>query len=63
MTENVSISIEGETISARKCIKLLGIKIDNKLDYNEHISSICKKASFKLHALAQISHFINVHTL
>ena len=61
--ENLSISIEGETISARKCVKLLGIKIDNKLDFNEHICSIRKKASFKLHALARISHFMNVHKL
>ena len=59
--ENVSISIEGETISAREYVKLLGIKIENKLDYNEHICSICKKA--KLHVLARISHFVNVHKL
>ena len=24
------------------CVKLLGIKIDNKLDFTEHVSSICK---------------------
>ena len=61
--ENASISIQGEIISASNCVKLLGINIDNKLDYKEHISSICKKASLKLHALARISHFMNEHKL
>ena len=61
--ENASISIQGEIISASNCVKLLGINIDNKLDYKEHISSICKKASLKLHALARISHFVNEHKL
>ena len=43
-------------IKGNKTVKLLGIKIDNKLDFNEHISSIYKKASLKLHA---ISPYIN----
>ena len=60
---NISISIENETISASKCVKLLGVNIDNKLDYNEHISSIFKKVSLKLHALARIFRFMNEHKL
>ena len=32
--------------------KLLGIKIDTKLSFENHISSLCKTASQKLHALA-----------
>ena len=43
--EYVSISIEGETISASKYVKLPGLKIDNKLDNNEYVTSICKKAT------------------
>ena len=34
--------------------KLLGIKIDTKLSFENHVSSLCKKASQKLHALARI---------
>ena len=34
--------------------KLLGIKIDTKLSLENHVSSLCKKASQKLHALARI---------
>jgi len=39
--------------------KLLGVKIDCDLTFEEHISSICKKASAKLNALARISPYIN----
>ena len=40
-------------------MKPLGIKIDNQLDFNDHVSTIYKKASLKLHALARVSHFTN----
>ena len=45
--DEVSITLDKEVIK----VKLLGIKIDNKLDFNEHIYNIYKKASLKLHAL------------
>ena len=40
--------------------KLLGVKIDNKLYFESHISSLCKKASQKLHALARVVNFVNL---
>ena len=61
--EQVEIKIDGELISGRKWVKLLGVKIDNKLDFNEHVSSICKQTGIKLHALARISQFMNQHKL
>ena len=56
---DLSIDVEGETIICQKSVKLLGIKIDNQLKFNEHISSICKKVSLKLHALARVSGFMD----
>ena len=56
-------TIEGEIIRCKKSIKLLGINIDNKLCFNEHISKICKKVSLKLHALSRISHFLSTEKL
>ena len=46
-------------------MKLLGIKIKigHQLDFNDHVSTIYKKASLKLHALARVSHFINIDKL
>ena len=45
-------------IKNSKCEKLLGINIDNKLTFDEHVSSICSKASQKLHALARAGNFM-----
>ena len=61
--KDISISVDGYDIEAKKSVKLLGVKIDNKLDFNEHVSNICKKVSLKIHALARISHFINTDKL
>ena len=40
--------------------KLLGIKIDTKLSFENHVSSLCKKASQKLHALARIVNYMDL---
>ena len=55
----VSLKVDGETITCSNSVKLLGITVDNKLDFNEHVSLICSKVSKKLHALARISPFIS----
>ena len=33
--------------------KLLGVTIDSKLNFNEHIASLCKKTSRKVQAVAR----------
>ena len=48
--DEVSITLDKEVIRGNKTVKLLGIKIDSKLGFNEHISNIYKKASLNLHA-------------
>ena len=40
--------------------KLLGIKIDTKLSFENHVSSLCKKASQKLHALTRIANYVDL---
>ena len=37
----------------------MGTKIDNKLDFNEHVSSLCQKVSLKIHALARITDYMS----
>ena len=56
---NVSVIFGNETIEASTSVELLGIKIDNNLDLNEHVSNLCKKGSQKLHALARISRYLS----
>ena len=38
--------------------KILGVTIDNKLSFDEHIINICKTANKKLNALSRINHHI-----
>ena len=59
----ISVNIGNETISNRNSEKLLGITIDNNLNFTEHISTICKKVSLKLHALARISKLMSTEKL
>ena len=55
LTNAVSTNIEEFVINNSNDENLLGIKIDNKLWFENHASSLCKKASQKLHALARIA--------
>ena len=56
---DISTKVGCETSIGQKSVKLLGIKLDNKLDFNEHVTNVCKKANSKLHALARVSNFMN----
>ena len=40
--------------------KLLGINFDRELSFENNISSLCKKASQKLHALTRIVNYMNL---
>ena len=53
--KDLSLIIDNEVIECSESVKLLGVIIDNKLDFNEHVSKLCKKVSTKLHALARVS--------
>ena len=39
-------------------VKLLGIEIDDKLNFNHHINNICKSASNQLNALIRLKHLL-----
>ena len=40
--------------------KLLVVVIDRNLNFNEYVSSLCRKAGKKLSALARLSHFMSL---
>ena len=56
--KDLSLIIDNEVIECSKSVKLLGVTIDNRLDFNEHISKLCKKVSTKFDALARVSNFM-----
>ena len=41
-------------------ISLLGITIDKKLTFKQHIENLCRKAQYKLHALRRIRKFLTI---
>ena len=57
--DNTSIKVDQYEIFNSESEKLLGITIDNKLNFNQHVSTLCNKATQKLHALARVSHYMN----
>ena len=54
----VGIKLGDCTIDNSECEKLLGVKIDVNLNFNDHISDTCKKASKKISALARVTPFM-----
>ena len=43
--ELIKLEIESTKIEIKNTVKLLGITIDHKLNFEEHKSELCKKAS------------------
>ena len=54
------IQLGESVIKNTTCEKLLGIKTDNKLTFDEHVSDLCKKAANKLRALARVTSYMSV---
>ena len=52
------LNINDSTISSEDSITLLGIEIDNKLNFKNHISIICKKANRQLNAIGRIQNYV-----
>ena len=41
-------------------VKLLGVHIDSKLSFNDHVTSLCVKAGRKLTALTRIANLLSI---
>ena len=55
--DNIKLKINGSDIIPRKSVTLLGVEIDNKLSFNDHITTICKKAGNKINAMVELKIF------
>ena len=58
--ENVSMHTGPFEIISTNCEKLLGIKVDRRLNFNEHLDGIIKKTCRKINALSKITPFTNI---
>ena len=57
--KSVSIDIGESNVENKKEQKLLGVKFDSSLSFKGRITSLCKKASQKLNALARIVNYMD----
>ena len=55
-----SVNINGFEITNNTEEKLLGIKFDSKLSFENHVSSLCKKANQRFHVLTRIVNYMNL---
>ena len=61
--EDASIIVNNEIVEGSKSVKLLGVKVDNEMNFKEHLTNICNKVSAKIHALARISNLMEPEKL
>ena len=57
------INVNGKIIPCSHEVKLLGMTIDNELKFKKHIEDLCKKASYKIHALRRIRCYLTVENV
>ena len=50
----IPLTIDNQTIKSVPSVQLLGIHLDDKLNFNLHISNICRSAANQLTALIQL---------
>ena len=56
---NETLKIRDKIIKALSSVKLLGVQIDEQLNFNLHISNICRSAANQLDALIRLKHFLD----
>ena len=47
------------TINSENIVKLLGTEVDNKLSFEQHIATVCNKASNQLNTIGRIQKFMS----
>ncbi len=57
-TSGQDFNIQGKLIKSEETVKLLGIQLDYKLNFEPHISELCRKAASQLNVLKRLKTFI-----
>ena len=56
--QTLILNINNIKIRESQNIELLGLKIDNRLTFKDHINMSCRRANYKLHALRRIRKYL-----
>ena len=57
---NETLKIGDKIIKASSSVKLLGVQTDNQLNFNVHISNICRSAANQFNALIRLKRFFSL---
>ena len=57
---NIEVEIRNEKISSISSMKHLGVHIDDRLNFNEHVNKICKSAGNQLNTLTRLKSFLGL---
>ena len=57
--EQICFDLNGSKIKCKEHVKLLGVTIDYELNFDKHISEICKKSACQLNVLKRIGRYLN----
>ena len=49
-------------INSENSVRLLGLEIDSKLNFDKHITQLCKKSNGQMNALCRLKSFLNTQT-
>ena len=58
---NTNFQVDNQVIKLVSSVELLGIQIDDKLNFNLYISKICKSAANQLNVLIRLKQFLSFH--
>ena len=56
---NIPLTIDNQTIKSFPSVALLGIHLGDKLNFNLHISNICRSAANQLSGLIRLKSYLN----
>ena len=58
--QNIILNINNIKITESQNVELLGLTIDNRLTFKDHMNMLCRRASYKLHALRRIRKYLSL---
>ena len=60
--DDICFNINENKVEATKCVKQLGVYIDENLTFGEHISHVCMKATGQVNSLQRIAKYLSQKT-
>ena len=60
--EKINFSVDGTLIEPSTTCKLLGVHIDERLNFNNHVASICKKINKQIAVISRFRKLLSIQT-